>query len=350
LDSLRGTAAVVVALFHVLALGILPLGGAAPAYARPIEFASTGVFLFFVISAFSLCLTMPRHLTSERPTLSFAIARLFRIAPLFYLLILISAFRFHQYHGDWPGLRSLFLDAAFVFNLVPGEHESVVMGGWTIGVEMLFYAAFPLLYRRSLGVVLLGAAALFGLFLAIAGDAKPMSFGYTNVVGFLPMFAAGMAAFALFSRWQGHATRGWPLLLGGAGVLIGCILVPHSEGNVYLRVPIAVGYAALLAGLGLWRVPVFDNSVSRFFGRLSYSVYLLHPIIIVQVRPFFPALISEFGAEVGYLLCATLTMAVLTPLAMASHAWIERPMEKLGRKLDQRLRIPQQSSKAAATA
>jgi peptidoglycan/LPS O-acetylase OafA/YrhL len=81
LDSLRGIAAVYVVIFHT-ALVSAPKPSL-PDWAKPIVlFGASGVMLFFVISGFSLCLTMPRHEQSNTPLASYYLSRFFRIAPL----------------------------------------------------------------------------------------------------------------------------------------------------------------------------------------------------------------------------------------------------------------------------
>ncbi len=67
-------------------------------------FGGTGVLLFFVISGFSLSMTMTRHNRATVPILSYATSRFFRIAPLFYTVLLASVLRdtllFHN--SIWP--------------------------------------------------------------------------------------------------------------------------------------------------------------------------------------------------------------------------------------------------------
>lgn len=86
LDSLRGLAAIYVLAFHVFA-SPQPNMPLPPMAKQWLDFGHTGVTLFFVISAFSLSMTMPRHIASGAPILSFAISRFFRIVPLFHVLI-----------------------------------------------------------------------------------------------------------------------------------------------------------------------------------------------------------------------------------------------------------------------
>ncbi|MEP6906847.1 MAG: acyltransferase family protein, partial [Pseudoxanthomonas sp.] len=142
LDSLRGLAAIYVLIYHMLLLpqpNLVP-----PQWAEKAALAGgTGVTLFFIVSAFSLYYTMPLRLKDPHPMLSFYLHRFFRIAPLFYFLVVITllrdAWKFDVVH-PWQDVAA---SLSFVFNLWPGKQEGFVWAGWTIGVEMIFYALFP---------------------------------------------------------------------------------------------------------------------------------------------------------------------------------------------------------------
>lgn len=92
LDALRGLAALYVVLYHVMAMPDPDLQ--VPAAALPIVgMGGSGVVLFFVMSAFSLCMTWPRHVASGLPLRSFYLSRLFRIAPLLLVLLAVMVLR-----------------------------------------------------------------------------------------------------------------------------------------------------------------------------------------------------------------------------------------------------------------
>ena len=86
----------------------------------------TGVTLFFIVSSFSLYYTMPLRLREPNPTFSFYLHRFFRIAPLFYFLIVFTLIRdrliFRTGHSAVDVASSL----TFVFNLIPLKQEGFV--------------------------------------------------------------------------------------------------------------------------------------------------------------------------------------------------------------------------------
>jgi peptidoglycan/LPS O-acetylase OafA/YrhL len=77
----------------------------------------------------------------------FYIRRFFRIAPLFYLMLLIywlrDAFRLGVVHP----ISEVLVNASFLFNLIPAHITGFVWASWTIGVMVIFYLIFPVIHR-----------------------------------------------------------------------------------------------------------------------------------------------------------------------------------------------------------
>jgi peptidoglycan/LPS O-acetylase OafA/YrhL len=91
----------------------------------------SGVTLFFVSSAFSLTLRMPAPM-ARSGLKSYFVSRIFRIAPLFYVLLLFSTFRDGQRFGAFPEATKIVANATFVFNFIPGWQTGIVWASWTI--------------------------------------------------------------------------------------------------------------------------------------------------------------------------------------------------------------------------
>jgi peptidoglycan/LPS O-acetylase OafA/YrhL len=277
LDGLRGLAAVYVLMFH---MALVPAFKPTPPFWLKsfVLFGGTGVTLFFVVSAFSLCLTMGRHLASPSPLLSFYGSRVFRIAPLFFVLLAFSIWWLGWKFGVPPSAQSILLSVSFLFNLVLGEQTGIVWASWTIGVEMLFYAAFPLLYLKltsiqakasALFCAMLAAHLLPGLLLHVFGDAAAAAeYEKYSIIRHLPVFLIGMVSFDLFTALRGRENSerlSQPLI--GAGALALTMLMTGSGERFPVFDPYywqAAAYAAVLLGLSLRPLPIFINAVTQF--------------------------------------------------------------------------------------
>ncbi len=117
--------------------------------------AVLAVEMFFIISGFSLYFVYRERLGSFKSIKQFFVRRFFRIAPLYYaLLILVILIKLAaSYYGvevnrplDYYLLATNF---TFIFGFV-WPPNSLLVGGWSIGVEMVMYLFFPFLFHQSI--------------------------------------------------------------------------------------------------------------------------------------------------------------------------------------------------------
>lgn len=118
------------------------------------------------------------------------------------------------------------------------------------------------------------------------------AYAHRTALRWAGLLLIGMLAFRALKRLtEARAGRRAGLILLGAGVLALIVSVPiFNHGEIaWLRTPIALGYASMLVGSGVCRPRVLYWRVFRFYGRISYSVHLLHPLKLVLLRPVFHA-------------------------------------------------------------
>ena len=118
-----------------------------------------GVQLFFIASAFTLFLSQKRR--SEVGKKNFFIRRFFRIAPMYYLGIILYLFVFKEVSNSYNGnlkycgesvisFFNIFSNFFFINSTNPSWCSTIVPGGATISVEMIFYLIVPFLYSKIL--------------------------------------------------------------------------------------------------------------------------------------------------------------------------------------------------------
>ena len=350
LDALRGLAAVYVLVYH---LAMLPQPHLElPRWAALVASAGgTGVTLFFIVSAFSLYYTMPLRLKEADPSLNFYVHRFFRIAPLFYFMIAVSMVRDVLVFGVWHSPLEIALSLGFVFNLVPTMQEGFVWAGWTIGVEMLFYAVFPLIYFRvrdtgrsiALCFVLLLAwmVAKLALEYMVMPGAWRQSILQWSTLRHFPLFAVGIVVYHLYVAAEartvdGPARRGvgdalaWGGLFGFAALLNGWL--PSIFGDNYYWQGVVFGCLFMGLALSPWRLVV--NATTAWLGKISYSVYLLHTTAIYLMIPVYRWLYATLPSlTLAFLAALALTLAVVLPLSALTYRLVEKPGIVLGKRL-----------------
>ena len=276
-----------------------------------------GVQLFFVISAVTICATLEedqRSNADERDTLvrRFYIKRFFRIAPLYYFSIAIYALCEHfarSVHGHVVGSHSfsdVLANVVFIHGWVPTAINSVVPGGWSIGVEMFFYLIAPLLFfacrtRRGLlrATVAVAICSVTFMLLGACTDNAACrvdnnSFLYDWPPAQLPCFIVGIWLW----RYGLPVLSGDAVLARGAalGMAVGCALalvllavVGVGMELAHWAAPTVAAFASAALLMLLTRVPasVLKAPLVSAFGRNSYGIYIWHFVAVNGVRAVF---------------------------------------------------------------
>jgi peptidoglycan/LPS O-acetylase OafA/YrhL len=371
LDALRGLAILGVVSTHCAWFAGGDFRG------RPFAFAGLyGVQLFFMVSAFTIFLTLERALARERvPVAGFYIRRLLRIVPMFWVGILLYAFapgREHYYTNSDLGASYYALTAMLQHGWHPYYINTVVPGGWSIAVEATFYIFAPLLFfrvqnwRRAV-YLLLGSLLLYGAannFLRIATDHQWV---FTNIEPHelltqfsnkwfpsqLPVFACGILTFYLLKAMpEGfHTRRNGLLLLCAALMLLYNAVDIGSHRLLPEQVVFALGFLPLMLAVAIHPFPLVVNPAVCFLGRISYSFYLMHFVVMdAEVRwchRLLPGLFTH--PALAYLALFALTLVLATPVAWTTYRFVEQPFIRLGSGIVRRLNAaPEKTPKAAA--
>jgi peptidoglycan/LPS O-acetylase OafA/YrhL len=347
IDSLRGMAALYVLMFHLMFVS--GLGALSPPWAlRFLMNGGSGVTLFFIVSAFSLCHAHAEGFHASGSVVDFFIRRSARILPLFYVLLAFTLLHNAWFHVFPHSAGQIIRTTLLVFNLVPGDEDGIVPAAWSIGVEVMFYAVFPWLFPRVRSLPLLATALLLALALASLFHGVVFSLPYpaamqssyfsASLPRRLPVFLLGIGTWIVFRRFV--ADRPASALRGGA--LIGssvCIYAAYIYGGLAIAWPEpyyweAVVYAGLLIGLGVWPVWPAVSRATAFCGRISYSIYLLHVPAMMALAPVYDVIERwQVPGGVRLAVCLVLTLIILLPLAALSYTVVERPGMRAGKVL-----------------
>jgi peptidoglycan/LPS O-acetylase OafA/YrhL len=346
LDALRGLALLYIVIYHLALIPQpnLPL----PKWASQfVLLGGTGVTLFFIISAFCLCLSMQVREHEPHPIMSFYVRRVFRIVPFFYVWLIISWIRDKYWFGVAHSWQEIALNMFFGFNFIPGKHAGFVWASWILSVQMVFYLLFPFIYRyvndyrKSLGFFFI---TLFLSFLYAGGlgylpisDSDRNTFAHYSFLNVLPVFAFGMFIFFMFERFiQGKLLpRSWGVVLVG-GAVFGFSALMAGRLNFLIEGFYWQGviFGALVLGLAIAPLRVFVNRQTCYFGKISYSLYLNHPPLVVALIPVYRDIYAiEMPTTLQYGACILLTLAVLTVTSYFTYHLIEQPGVRIGSRL-----------------
>jgi peptidoglycan/LPS O-acetylase OafA/YrhL len=348
LDALRGIAATGVVLVHsALAAGASTLS--AKKLTTVAWSGQRGVQLFYVVSAFTIFLSLDSRSPNETsPTRNFFIRRFFRIAPLYYLAILLnlSMQHFTAFRNDRgpETTLDLILAATFTHGLSPTAIMHGAIAGWSIGVECIFYLFAPFVFarvtdfRRALILVLCA-----GAFFPMSSFILCRFFHSEDWLAYLwflspgiemPVFCFGIMAYFVWKARGtiqiGHHKNASLLLLAVAAEMFASSL-PDSNATLLWS---SLAFVPLLLALSLHPWSAIVNRVTVGLGKVSYSIYLLH---FIPLCFFSKALLTKAphlaGTAAGILVLFLAAMVATYLLAALSYRLIERPGIRLGKAL-----------------
>jgi peptidoglycan/LPS O-acetylase OafA/YrhL len=294
-------------------------------------FYAGGVDVFFVLSGFIMVTICRTSFGTPGASGEFLLRRVARIAPPYWVFTtaMICAtllFPQHVAHGRWSADHML---ASYLF--IPtrnayGDLYPVLVLGWTLEFEMLFYLMFAIGLRwpraRGLAFIFGAVAALGGLGALFGPTSGPFAF-WCNPIVFEFLFGMLVAG--------AHAT-GWRCAprWGAALLAVGIVLLYAGSARsdpdpFWLPRAFWMGLPASLvcAAAALTREPATAGWAGRGLARAgdaSYVLYLSHPFTLTT----FSLLAVRLGLGDPWLYLA-LACASCVVVAMALHQTIERP-------------------------
>lgn len=328
LDSCRGIAILMVVGFHVSItykpaawLGQLAILG------------NLGVQLFFLVSAVTMGMMWDQRRNEPQRTLKFYIRRFFRIAPLFWFAIALYTLAWHI-SPDGSALQGvtwfqIAVTALFVHPFFPDAINLVVPGGWSIGIEMGFYAVFPFLALMSkdhLPLFSFATYVVLGLFAtAVAehfahGD-NYAGFLYYSFLTQLPIFPIGMFVYGV-THSEVKLSRRYIGVLVALWLCIAIVakLKFHLNSRPLFWFEV-MALAVVVGGAIRWNLAAKSLA---YVGRLSYSMYLFHFAVLYFLERL-------FGNHWSYFLGLAITLAITIGIATVSQATAERWSQEFAR-------------------
>ncbi len=305
LDSLRGLASIIVVLSHYFMAYNIDMK-IKPITFSPLHFFYDGfaaVTFFFVLSGFVLTLSLNRTFDIK----SFYFKRIFRIMPSYLIVLFISGLLYYRFYTIktfpestvwinefWTKPLDYFSFIKQAFFLESKDNANLVFQNWTLNVEMKFSLLVPFLYfvinKSNIYLFLLFNIVLIvffhvpvfcfhfslGIVLAIYNEEAVKLFikidnkyrAYIILVAiflFTYRYTVPMYFYYFFRKFNFLNNEDLIWIITGFGsfiILLYCL-----------------SFESLKRGL--------DNSVLKFIGSISYSIYLVHSAILIYVVPHF---------------------------------------------------------------
>lgn len=353
-NALRGLAILGVIMVHTNLYGHSSLPHAMRII---IEKGQSGVQLFFLASAFTLFLSFNTRSTAEAfPIRNFFIRRFFRIAPMYYIGILFYVVQNRIGFAASPETVQHFTTSNIISNFTflhgfnPYWMSSIVPGGWSIAIEMTFYALLPFLFSRIktinqafyFFIISVFLRILFHLLLLkfplISFDSLWTEYLFLYFPSQLPLFALGIIMYFIICEKKLTNVLSGKALLISSGLLLAILSID------FIPTQIAFGIAFLILGVALskYNFKLIVNPVIEYIGTISFSMYLVH-FAVFQWLTNLNFIDYSANGIVNYCARFLIGTALTVIISSVTYYLIEIPFQKLGKKLIDKMEKKQQA-------
>lgn len=279
--------------------------------------AQLSVTFFFVLSGFLITyLLLKEKQQNEKNRIAikrFYIKRVLRIWPLYYLVVLIAFLVLGQISffsipfGKNNDFNSyLYWDKFSGYLLLLPNYTTLKDGGfvytsplWSLGVEEFLYLFFPLVifYISSsrivtfliiLIVISVSFSTFAQLFLNNLNEVQRYIKAYASAYRLYSFALGGLAAYFFLNKNLTKENTLMRLLSNKLLVIAGLLLVIvfvclRQTFSIINQFVYSVFFACIILGIlfsntRLWFI---NSPLIKYLGRISYGIYMLHPIMIV---------------------------------------------------------------------
>lgn len=345
LNGLRAIAALAVVLSHTTVyLGEFNLnphiiGTLANGNPKGIDLSDFAVSIFFALSGFLITyLLLVEDRAGEINIKNFYVRRILRIWPLYYLYLIIALFFINIWGIHHPNYTNYFY--IFFTANVPKilQEKSDLLGHyWSLGVEEQFYLFWPWVVKtwiKKLNTIVILLIIVLIAIKIIAHLNYPETYFeetmYTNRFDCMLIGAMGALLFfqnnELFIKFSAHILT---QIAAWAAIFLALINKFHIA-NILNHEFMSIATVLLIIGQikSKNKIINLDRGIFEFLGKISYGIYVIHPLIIFGLARVFLLFLGE-PTVLHYILAYTGVTGLTILVSHVSYRYMEKPFLKL---------------------
>jgi peptidoglycan/LPS O-acetylase OafA/YrhL len=294
-----------------------------------------GVDIFFVVSGFIMALITRDSFGQPGAGWRFFRARAIRLVPMYWLfttltllaMVLVPA-EMRHHTTNWQQVLGSYIFVPLTLN-ADGAARPVMILGWTLNYEMLFYVIFALAMRldRRRGLIAVSAALVF-----LAGFGLIFRLPMPFKVWCDPIVLEFLLGIGLHGLWRRYGPLpGWAgLALVALGYLAMAGFMAAGIANhfdLYRLIWGGVPAALIATGVLLLRETPTPGPLRRLFmlgGDSSYALYLSHPFVLSAV-----ALVCAKAGLIDARLYISVAFVACVGFSFVFYRQCEKPLQLL---------------------
>lgn len=348
LNGIRAIAALSVVISHITLhlsnfnLNPYIFGRAADGTPKGLLLAGYGVSMFFALSGFLITylLLLEKEDRGKINIRFFYLRRILRIWPLYYLYMIISLAVMH-FSGPPVSSTTLLFYIFYLPNIpfILSTYIPVMAHYWSLGVEEQFYIFWPWVIakaKKNLNVIILGGIILLITLKLIAryclpGQDHSIFYLSIHVTRFHCMLIGALSASlyknnnTLFIKICTHKISqlvAWAIIAAAAVNQFHFASVIDGEFLSVITVILILGQATKVN-----RLINLQSKVPDFLGKISYGIYIYHPLIIWGFSALFANIAITGVLKYLVIYSSIITATIVT--AYLSYTYFEKRFLKL---------------------
>lgn len=350
LDAMRAIAALLVVWQHfaetlIKIPGVSSHGVFLVDFAQSVDFGRIGVIIFFLVSGYIIPSSLNN--SSNNPIKLFAIKRFFRLYPAYWASIVLAIIIGNIFLDHSYSLQQILANATMLQTFFGEEHIQGLY--WTLQIELIFYTLCCVLHYlgvlRNTRFIFLTCFLLLVVFAALQTSAKHHLVDIPKELIYAPFLISIMFFGSIYRTYhdalaKGSTTKAHLYILLLTAIM--CFSVPviniaayALQGTRLSENPLRFGLSHLI-GLFIFSVGMIAlRTPPRILARIgvvSYSVYLLHPLVMYTVKHMVEAnsfLLANPTHVSVYMLASLLICLGISSLM---YKFIESPAINIGHK------------------
>lgn len=284
IDSLRGIAALSVVFFHLYGALKVELEWLPKFFDMVISYGYLGVPIFFVLSGFVISLSVGDSKATPKFIVNFAFRRSLRLDPPYWVAMSIAVcliYFKYSYLGfgmEPPTIGSI-LAHMFYFQDILNINPSISVVYWTLCLEIQFYLVFIIITAISQSLTFKAK---------VCNNPKILLFLSLGLVSLLVDHRlVNIEINGLFIQYWHYFLIGvlTQLAIKGAEkyrmillswLFLELLMFSGLENKSYILAAVLISFYIYKAGVKQKLNIYLHNRILNFFGKISYSLYLLH--------------------------------------------------------------------------
>jgi peptidoglycan/LPS O-acetylase OafA/YrhL len=312
-----------------------------------IGLGAKGVQLFYMMSAFTLMLSFKNTLVKKNSNLNFFIRRFFRIAPMFYLAIILWLFLSVDIIYALNDYRKISIGSItshifLLHGLNPNWQDSLVPGGWSVAVESIFYILCPFFFLKITSLKksflwFLGSLYIGGLITYLLSNLPMIPLAWKRdgwLYGYFPnqanVFLAGFILYYL--QFESNLKKIIVLILGLLLIIPNFLIYRLLKFEAHNEINILASYFFILLFFLVKnkRFEFLKPNFIQVIGKFSYSIYIIH-FIVLHFLSTYNLDVIFLNSTINFIYIFLITLFISTLISSITYKYVEHKFISFGK-------------------